>query len=134
MPQPPQLLSSLTVSMHAPPSTHRSRPVVHTHVELSQIDPVPQAFPQALQLFLSCAVSVQTPLQSVVGARHVQVLFWQTVPPVHAMLQALQLSELLVRSTHAPAQFVRPGAHVVAHAPALHTWPGLHLVTHAPQC
>jgi hypothetical protein len=48
--------------------------------------------------------------------------FWQESPPSteQALPHALQLFPSLVRFTHLPLQFVRPGGHAVAQAPVVH--------------
>jgi hypothetical protein len=94
---------------------------VQTHTELSQMNPRAQALPQALQLFLSCAVSTQTPLHSVVGVGHAHFPFVQTIPPVHASPHPPQFSLLVWRFTHAFAQFVVPGSQLPLQAPRLQT-------------
>ena len=46
---------------------------------------------------------------------------------------APQFPPSLVRFTHLPAQFVRPGGHALAQAPAVHVWPPVQCVAQPPQ-
>ena len=52
---------------------------------------------------------------------------------VHAVAHAPQFAALVLRSTHEPAQFIRPAPHDVAQVPVEQTWPALHACPQVPQ-
>jgi hypothetical protein len=83
----------------------------------------------------SVLVSVHVPgVHSMIGGApqaHAPVV--QTLPPVHEIAQAPQLSLLVCVSTQLPTQLVSVASQVALHAPRLHTEPALHFVAHAPQ-
>ena len=78
--------------------------------------------------------SAQIPLQFVLPAGHAQVPAAQLMPPVQAMPQPPQLVLLVLVSTHAPLQFVRPAPQEDIQRPAEQTCPVAHVVVHEPQC
>src|SRR5215467_5482192 len=69
LPQPPQFVSSVSVSTHA--SSQNVRSPSHTHLALSQEASSGQVFPQVLQLSASVSVSAQTAPHTVSSSGHV---------------------------------------------------------------
>ncbi len=52
---------------------------------------------------------------------------------MHATAQLPQNDGFVFRSTHEPAQFVRPPLHICTHVPAWHASPVPQTLSHAPQ-
>lgn len=124
LPQVPQLLLSLTRSLHTLlPATHSGRLGRHVQAEAVQVEPLWQIVPQAPQFLGSELVSVQVPaVHSMIGGEpHVHALPEQTLPPVHEIPHAPQLLVLVVVSTQLFTQSVSAGSQVAPHAPLLQT-------------
>jgi len=68
LPQPPQLVGSVSTSTHAPLQSFVFEP--HTHVPDWQTAPAPHVLPHAPQLVGSIEVSVHSPPQYVSPTRH----------------------------------------------------------------
>jgi hypothetical protein len=89
MPQPPQLLGSLLVSVHVPLQSvcpdGQPPPPLATQVPLEQVVPEPHTLPQLPQLLGSLARVTQAPAHSTVpdGQLITQVPPAHTVPAVH---------------------------------------------------
>jgi hypothetical protein len=115
-PQPPQLSSSSLVLTQAPPHGVWSTPQAAWHTPVEHTCPAAQPRPHTPQLFGSL----------------VRFAHWGGVP--HATTpQAPQLSSSDLRSTHEPAQFVRPVEQAAVHVPWLQAWPDGQTMLHAPQ-
>lgn len=109
-------------STHAPP--HGDNPGLHdaAHVPPLQSGVAPEhTTPHAPQSFGSLAGSTHTPLHATRSAPQAHAPLPHTSVGPHAFGHEPQCSAFVRVSTQAPAQFERPGVHVVAHAPALHT-------------
>jgi hypothetical protein len=109
VPQPPQLLTSVWTSMHAP--LQRVIPLGQAQVPPEHVRPVGHTVEQLPQLLSSVWRLTQTPLQSVVPLGHAQVPLEQVAPVAHTVEQLPQCFGSLDRFTHAPLQSVRPAAH-----------------------
>jgi hypothetical protein len=98
---------------------------------------VPQwagSFCRSAQAYVSLGLLLTR--QAVKPALHplVHVLLWQSsVTTEQALPHAPQLFASLVRFTHLPSQFVRPGGHTLVQDPATHIWPPVQRVVQAPQ-
>ena len=86
-----------------------------------------------MQLSLSPLGSTQVPPQSIMPEGQSHALLTQTLPPVQALPQPLQLLAFVRRSTHAPPQFVRFAPHWVVQTLELQTWFGPQTVGQVPQ-
>jgi hypothetical protein len=137
-PQEPQLLASVCRFTQLVPQS--VVPLGQTQLPLEQIAPPVQALPQVPQLYESLLRSVQVPLPQFAEPAGQQIPLEQTwplphagpfpqvqVPAVHVSAVPLQATPhfpqfwvSLVRSTHAPPQFVWP---VGQHIPLEQTWP-----------
>jgi hypothetical protein len=130
VPQPPQLLLSVSSFTHAPlqsvyPLLHMKLQALLAHVAVALAIPVEHAVPQAPQLLGLLVASTHTPLQSVgvaTGQPETQVDPEQTgVPPLHFVPQPPQLLVSLVSLTQAPPHSVYPLLHAMAHVPLTQT-------------
>jgi hypothetical protein len=109
VPQPPQLLTSVWRSTHAPLQTvvalgQEQVPPEHT-------PPAGHAFEQLPQWFGLLERSTHAPLQTVVPPGQEQVPLEHIAPVGHAVSQLPQWFGLLERSTQPPLQLVSPAAH-----------------------
>jgi hypothetical protein len=86
-----------------------------------------------LQLSLSAVGSTHVPPQSIMPEGQLHALLTQTLPPVHALPQPLQLLALVRMSTQAPPQFVRFAPHWVVQTLELQTWFWPQIVGQVPQ-
>jgi len=114
MPQPPQLVTSVSVYLHevvqhsAPEARSQALELPHLQVPLTQAldSSESQGLPQAPQLFMSVAVVVQVPLQQVWPVEHM-FPHWSTHTPLIQLpsqkdAQPPQLFGSLFWSTHPP--------------------------------
>ena len=131
LPHAPQLALSLVVFTHAPPGhcvgvagphVVEQTPPEQTHcVAPGGSGCAVQLCAHVPQLFTSDARLTQRPLQSAWPAGHAHMPFEHCWPCAHVVAHAPQWSVSLVKSTHAPLQFVSVAppsvAQVSAHAP-----------------
>lgn len=121
-PHAPQSLPSDWRSTHA--LLQLVRPVPHdpAHVPALQTgEPPLHCVPQAPQSFGSVAVSTHAPLHEVSPAGHPQDPDAHDCDAPQTFPHAPQFRSLVLKLTHEPPQFVRPGSHVAPHTPRLHT-------------
>jgi hypothetical protein len=107
IPQPPQLLRSVLVSVHWPKHVTcvvQLRPqLVPSHVVVSYLLPAGQGEQRVPQL-LTDVLLTQLPLQSCCVDEHLHTPLWQVLPPVQMLPQVPQLLLSVRRSTHLPEQ------------------------------
>ena len=128
-PQPPHAAGSVCSSTQAP--LQREKPVLQvnvqallTHAGCALATVVAHAFPHALQLLISVAVSTQLLLQRVgIAAGQLATQFEPEhtgVPPLQACPQVPQLLPSFVVLTQAPPHRLYPGSQVKLHTLATH--------------
>ena len=131
MPQPPQLVGSLLVSVQTP----RQRVPLSKQPQLPlwQLVPPPQRTPHAPQSrLLVCRSTHALPhVVSPVAQAPVHSPDEQSWLPVQALPHVPQSSGLVERLTHTPLQLVSPAGQ--AHIPLKQLWPLAQVVPHAPQ-
>ena len=125
VPQAPQLLLLVFVSIQEPLQLVCPEPQLLSHLPEAQTSEAAHALAQVPQFFVSDRRLTQVPEQSVKSlgqlATHVPAL--QTCPPAHALAQAPQWSESVWMLAHTSVHSVRPEEQLSRHLPPLQTYP-----------
>ena len=102
---------------HAP--LHAALPPGQPQAPLWHAAPDGHLWPQAPQLALLLATSVQTPLHTPLGAAHLQLCATHASPVLQELPQAPQLAKLPSRLTQDWPHLASPVAQAISHLPLL---------------